>query len=195
MIQQGDITFVNSLHQIILDWIQLPNLGVQDVKLIKRVLIGLVYKFGADEVIKGTPLVFKIQNLVKQLVIKQSARQRAVAAIVIEWLSTVANLYRISSLSQYVDGLKHDRMRLNEYSPVFLSSTNHLDTFEELEPNNTTPVDKFVDRKRVVDMISKDGPLRDAQDTEGTDLESKLMLEWGAENYGKNTAFLLLPFY
>lgn len=185
MTQQGDISFVNSLHQMILDWIQITNLGAQDVRLIHQVLVALLSKFGADEVIKGLPFIFKIQQLVKQLAVKPSARQRAVAAIVVEWLAAVASMYRISNLTHYIEGLKRERVQLKEYSPVFLNSHYFIDTFEELEPDNTTPVDKFVDRKRVVDMLVKDGPLRDSDDVDGADLENKLLLEWGTDNYGK----------
>jgi hypothetical protein len=176
---------VNALHQAILDWIQLPNIDVHDVDTIHRVLTALTRKFGADETIKAVPLVFKIQELVKQTVIQHTARQRAVAAIVVEWLFMVGEFYRIDSLVQYADALKSERIRLNEYSPVFLntSTENNTDKLENLEPNNTTPVDKFADRKLVIQMLSKDGPLRDEDDTEGTDLEAKLMVEWGSDDY------------
>lgn len=176
---------VNAIHQSIVDWIQLDNLDVHDVNAIYTILSALTHKFGADETIKAVPLVFKIQSLVKQAVIKHTARQRAVAAIVVEWLAMVGEFYRIDSLIQYAEALKNDRIGLNEYSPVFLDSNHGIRQFEELEPDNTTPVDKFADRKLVVEMLSKDGPLRDEDDTEGTDLENKLMVEWGSDAYGK----------
>ncbi|KAL9553258.1 hypothetical protein MBANPS3_003367 [Mucor bainieri] len=183
--QHGDVLLVNALHQSIVDWIQLPNIDVHDIDAIHMVLSALTRKFGADETIKAVPLVFKIQELVKQTVIQHTARQRAVAAIVVEWLSMVGEFYRIDSLVQYADVLKSERVRLNEYSPVFLegSSDINIDKLEDLEPNNTTPVDKFADRKLVVQMLSKDGPLRDEDDTEGVDLEAKLMIEWGSDDY------------
>ncbi|KAL7321337.1 plasma membrane localization protein [Mucor circinelloides] len=176
---------VNALHQSIVDWIQLPNIDVHDIDAIHMVLSALTRKFGADETIKAVPLVFKIQELVKQTVIQHTARQRAVAAIVVEWLAMVGEFYRIDSLVQYADVLKSERIRLNEYSPVFMEASSDIaiDKLEELEPNNTTPVDKFADRKLVVQMLSKDGPLRDEDDTEGTDLEAKLMIEWGSDDY------------
>ncbi|KAK4521549.1 TOM (translocase of outer membrane) complex component [Mucor velutinosus] len=183
--QHGDVMLVNALHQSIVDWIQLPNIGVHDIDAIHMILSALTRKLGADETIKAVPLVFKIQDLVKQTMIQHTARQRAVAAIVVEWLSMVGEFYRIDSLVQYADVLKSERIRLNEYSPVFLegSSDITIDKLEDLEPNNTTPVDKFADRKLVVQMLSKDGPLRDEDDTEGTDLEAKLMIEWGSDDY------------
>lgn len=175
---------VNALHQAIVDWIQLPNLDVHDVDAIYMILSALTRKFGADETIKAVPLVFKIQSLVKTAEVKHTARQRAVAAIVVEWLAMVGEFYRIGSLIQYAEELKNERIKLNEYSPVFLNEEDlGISLFEELEPNNTTPVDKFIERKMVIDMLSKDGPLRDEDDTEGTDLENKLQVEWGSEAY------------
>lgn len=175
---------VNSLHQAILDWIQLPNINVHDIDAIHKILSALTRKFGADETIKAVPLVFKIQELVKQTIIQHTARQRAVAAIVVEWLSMVGEFYRIDSLIEYADTLKNERIRLNEYSPVFLDTyDDSIDNLEELEPNNTTPVDKFADKKLVIEMLSKDGPLRDEDDTEGTELEAKLMAEWGSDDH------------
>ncbi|KAI9487726.1 MAG: hypothetical protein EXX96DRAFT_593710 [Benjaminiella poitrasii] len=131
-----------------------------------------------------------MQELVKQSVIKQTAHQRAVAAIVIEWYLMVGEFYRINSLIQYAEGLKNERVRLNEYSSVFLKNSTQREslnqTLDEFEPDNTNPVDVFVDRKVVVEMLSKDGPLRDEDDTDGTDLESKLMTEWGSNAHASH---------
>ncbi|KAI9254359.1 hypothetical protein EDC94DRAFT_239835 [Helicostylum pulchrum] len=117
--------------------------------------------------------------------VKNTARQRAVAAIVVEWLIMVAEFYRIDSLIEYATDLKNERIRLNEYSALFFEENVEANKFEDLEPENTSPVDKFVDRKSVIEMLSKDGPLRDEDDTEGTELDSKLLVEWGSEDYGK----------
>ncbi|KAI8636865.1 hypothetical protein BD408DRAFT_425439 [Parasitella parasitica] len=183
--QHGDVMLVNALHQSILDWIQLPTIDVHDIGAIHMVLSSLTRKFGVDETIKAVPLVFKIQDLVKQTLILHTARQRAAAAIVVEWLSMVGEFYRIDSLIQYADTLKNERIKLNEYSSLFLETPakDSVDKLEDLEPNNTTPVDKFADRNLVVQMLSKDGPLRDEDDTEGIDLETKLMIEWGSDDY------------
>jgi hypothetical protein len=189
------VVLVNAIHQSIVDWIQLTNLDVRDVDAIYMVLSALTHKFGADETIKAVPLIFKIQSLVESAVIQHTARQRAVAAIVVEWLAMVGEFYRIDSLIQYAEALKTDRIALNAYSPVFLGNKPDIHEFEQLEPDNTTPVDNFADRKLVVEMLSKDGPLRDEDDTEGTDLESKLMVEWGSDAYGKETQVDTTEFY
>ena len=185
MNQHGDVLLVNSLHQTIVDWIQLNNLQVNDVLAISKILSALTHRLGADGTIKAIPLIFKMQELVKTSVIKTTARQRAVAAIVVEWLIMVGEFYRIDSLVQYAESIKNERIRLGEYAPLFLDMETTVNTFEELEPNNTTPVDKFIDKKMVVDMLSQDGPLRDEEDTEGAELESKLNVEWGTKADGQ----------
>lgn len=167
-----------------MDWIQLPNIDVHDIVSVYKILAALTKKFGADGTIKAVPLVFKLQSLVKTSTIKNTSRQRAVAAIVVEWLGMVGEFYRIDSLIQYTDDLKNERIRLNEYSPVFMVENLGANNFESLEPDNTTPVDKYADRHLVVEMLSKDGPLRDEDDTEGTELDSKLLVEWGSEACG-----------
>lgn len=184
----GDINLVNSLHQVILDWIKVPNLTAQDVKSIQRLLAALTRKFGADEVIKGVPLIFEVQKVSKTA--SPPARERAVAAIVTEWLAMVGEFYRITSLINYVEDLKNERIQLGEYSTIFLKNDVQVGSFEELETDNATVVELLVDRKLIVDILSKDGPLRDEDDTEGTELENKLMLDWGSDAYGNFTMFV-----
>lgn len=178
----GDINLVNSLHQAVLDWIQLPNLTIQDVKSVQHLLSALTRKFGADEVIKGVPLIFEIQKIAVSAT--PASRSRAIAAIVVEWLAMVGEFYRITSLIQYVEELKTERIQSGEYSSIFTKESVQVETFEELETDNSTSVDKLVDRKAVVEILSKDGPLRDEEDTEGTELENKLLLDWGSDAYG-----------
>lgn len=159
---------------------------MHDVVSVYKILAALTKKFGADGTIKAVPLVFKIQSLVSTSVIKNTTRQRAVAAIMVEWLAMVGEFYRIDSLIQYAADLKNERIRLNEYSPVFLTEDLKEIDFETLELDNTASVENFADRNMVVEMLSKDGPLRDEDDTEGSELDSKLLVEWGSEAYGNH---------
>ncbi|KAI8143040.1 hypothetical protein BJV82DRAFT_613248 [Fennellomyces sp. T-0311] len=188
--QHGDVMFVNAVHQTIIDWVQMPSFNVNDVGAMYTLLCALTRRFGADGTIRTIPLVFKLQSLVKQSVIKQTSRQRAMAATTIEWFGMVAKMHDIGPLADYLKGLKEDRVAHKEYSPIFLPeiapTVAHITQFEELEPENTTVVDKFLDRHVVVEIISKDGPLRDEEDTHGLDLESKLYVEWGSEAFGKS---------
>ncbi|KAI8997057.1 hypothetical protein BDB01DRAFT_769677 [Pilobolus umbonatus] len=190
--QPSDVQFVTSLHKVLYDWIQLPNTTVSDMKAIQSLLIALTHKFNADQTIKALPLIFEIQRIVKQGVIKQTARQRAAAALVIEWLLMIAEYYRIDSLMQYAESVKVDRMNYDEYSTVFSDKDISTDSFEELEPENYSPVFKFIDKQKVVHLLSKDGPLRDEDDSEGKELENKLSLNWGSEDYENLDRTLLI---
>ncbi|KAI8367465.1 uncharacterized protein BYT42DRAFT_586339 [Radiomyces spectabilis] len=181
--QHGDILFVNSLHTVIVQWIQLADLKVGDAKAVYELLCALTRRFGADGTIKSFPVIFKLQGLVKDGTINQTARQRTVAAITTEWMLMMAEHYAVDRLYRYIESLKEQRINGKEYSSLFLKdiNTDNVGDFEQLEPDNTTPVDKFMDRHVVVEIISKDSPLRDEEDTHGLDLESKLYIEWGFE--------------
>ncbi|KAG2220598.1 hypothetical protein INT45_002620 [Circinella minor] len=185
--QHSDVKFVDYVHQTIIDWVQMPSCNVGDVGAMYTLLCALTRRFGADGSIRTVPLVFKLQSLVKQSAIKQTSRQRAIAATTVEWFGMVAHMHQISPLQDYLKGLKDDRVAHKEYSPIFLPeiapTVDHINNFEELEPENTTVVDKFIDRHVVVEILSKDGPLRDEEDTHGLDLESKLYVEWGSEAF------------
>jgi hypothetical protein len=161
----------------------LPTIEVQDILAINKLLAALTRRFGADATIRAVPLIFEIQSLVKQTVIKTTTRQRAVAALVVEWLLTVAEFYSIDSLYEYMQTLKTERIDNGEYSVIFLQDTK-ADTIDELEPENKNIVDKFIDRKQIVDLLSKDGPLRDEEDTDGTELEAKLNADWDVNTTG-----------
>ncbi|CDH49207.1 protein efr3 [Lichtheimia corymbifera JMRC:FSU:9682] len=185
--QHGDVMFVNAVHQTIIDWVQMPACNVADVGAMYTLLCALTRRFGADGSIRTVPLVFKLQSLVKQGAIKQTSRQRAIAASTIEWFGMVSQMHKISALATYLKPLKEERIAHKEYSPIFIPevapSVAHIMDFDDLDPENTTPVDKFIDRHAVVEIISKDGSLRDEDDTHGLDLESKLYAEWGSEAF------------
>ncbi|KAI8984553.1 hypothetical protein BDF20DRAFT_860519 [Mycotypha africana] len=222
MNQHGDVMLVNALHQAIVDWVQLPNIKAEDIHAMYHILTALTKKFGADETIKAVPLIFKVQDLVQfsTTSIQGTARQNAIAALVIEWLMMTGRFYRIDSLIHYADELREGRIQSNQYSAIFMDSNStrwdnnqptttmttsssssvhskndvasidkldssiiNRETSLEADTINIIPVDKFVDRPTVIDILSKDGPLRDEEDTEGTELENKLKAIWGNESH------------
>ncbi|CAO3675589.1 unnamed protein product [Rhizopus stolonifer] len=178
--QQGDLNLANTLHLTLLNWIQLPNLEISDLLSIKKLLQAMTHRFGADETIRAVPLIFEIQSLAQQETIESPWRQRAIAALVVEWLLIVADFYHVNSLTDYAQELKNERHGMAEYSAVFLQSDLHTTELEELELDNQNTVHRFVERATVVQMLSKDGPLRDQDDPEGTELGNKLNTEWDA---------------
>lgn len=145
----------------------------------------MTHRFGADETIRAVPLIFEIQSLAQQETIGSPCRQRAIAALVVEWLLIVADFYRVNSLIDYAQELKKERQGTGEYSAVFVQEDFNTTELEALEPDNQNTVHRFVERATVVEMLSKDGPLRDQDDPEGTELGNKLNTEWDASTMGK----------
>ncbi|KAI9010868.1 hypothetical protein CLU79DRAFT_772371 [Phycomyces nitens] len=183
--QHGDVMFVNALHQAIVDWAAVADCTVQDIKALFNLLCGLTRRFGPDGTIKAVPLIFKIQSLVQSGVINGPACQRATAALVVEWFGEIADFYGIHRLKEYTEKIKRDRILAREYSSVFLPEAAErlkgISSFDDVERGNSKIVECFVDRHMIVDIFSKDSPLRDEEDTHGLDLESKLYAEWGSE--------------
>ncbi|CAO3616173.1 unnamed protein product [Cunninghamella blakesleeana] len=185
--QHGDVMFINCLQQTIIQWASLDDFNVQDVQALNGLLGSLTKRFGADGTIKSIPLIFQLQHLVKQGDITHTARQRALAAVTVEYLDVVGQFYHVDRLTRYVNQVRSERLQNKEYSPIFVPSLadhyNDVWAFDQVEPENTRPVDAFLDRHVVVETLSKDAPLRDEDDTHGLDLESKLYVEWGSEAF------------
>ncbi|KAI9263714.1 hypothetical protein BY458DRAFT_548095 [Sporodiniella umbellata] len=190
MSQQADINLANTLHITFLNWVQLSTLGISDLLSMQKLLTAMTHRFGADETIRAVPLIFEIQSLVQNGTIENPASQRALAALTVEWLLMIAEFYRVGSLTEYAQVLKNERISEKEYSAVFLKEELEGYSLESLEPENSNGVQKFVDREIVVEMLSKDGPLRDQDDPEGFELGNKLNTKWDASNNDENsTAF------
>ncbi|KAI8065585.1 hypothetical protein BC940DRAFT_303764 [Gongronella butleri] len=188
LVHHGDVVFVNTLQQTLVQWVALEDFNVQDVLVLYDLLCGLTRRFGADGTIKSIPLVFQLQHLVKQGDITQTSRQRALAAATVEYLAMVGAFYEVDRLSHYVDQLRSERVANKEYSSLFLDiqqgrARSREWAFDHVEPGNSQPVDVFLDRHAVVEILSKDAPLRDEEDVHGLDLEGKLYAEWGSEAF------------
>ncbi|KAG0174110.1 plasma membrane localization protein [Apophysomyces sp. BC1021] len=185
--QHGDVSFVNALHATIVDWAQLPDCTVDDVNALFSLLCSLTRRFGPDGTIKAVPLIFKLQSFVKDNVIQKPASQRAIAAVTVEWVWMVGKFYNIERLRQYASRIREERLSNREYSIIFqpeiMETVSEVHSLEDLEPENKTLVEKLLDRHVVVELMSKDGPFRDEEDTHGLDLESKLYAEWGSEAF------------
>ncbi|KAG0177976.1 plasma membrane localization protein [Apophysomyces sp. BC1021] len=185
--QCSDFNFISSLHQTIVSWIKLGNLNVADIIAVHSLLCALVRRLGVDGIVKTTPLVFELQDLINRGEIKVTSCQRAIAASTVGWFREVAVQQNIGSLLEYMDQITDERKKLGECSTILFPSTidipSHGLEFGQFESDNNTAVTKFINRHTVVEMMSNNGKLRDEDDTHGLDLESKLYAEWGSEAY------------
>ncbi|KAI9469992.1 MAG: hypothetical protein EXX96DRAFT_491301, partial [Benjaminiella poitrasii] len=115
-----------------------------------------------------------------------SLRQYAIESSLITWFIMVARFYHIDSLLDYMSSLQEKRnysaaddLLLTETVNESELQTEDPESFSmhiESKSNNNI----WIDRSTVVEMLSKDGNLRDETDTHGLELEAKLFTEWGS---------------
>lgn len=196
--RHADITFVNGLQQNVLQWSLLDDFNIKDVQALYLVLCALTRRFGIDGTIRMVPLAFHLQALAAQWDQGQTAKQRALATAMVEYFEMMGQLYHIDQLVHYVNQVRSARLRNKEYSTVdFGASTSSIRarfdscSFGDLGLENNHPVTIFLDRRTVVDLLVKDSPLRDEDDTYGLNLERKLLVEWGSEAFGKTKSWML----
>ncbi|KAL0080156.1 hypothetical protein J3Q64DRAFT_1642542, partial [Phycomyces blakesleeanus] len=116
--------------------------------------------------------------------IKTPHLQRTIAAVLVEYLCMVGVFHGIPGLVTCMDAIRQERMVEKEYTTVVwieAPEEKSVVEFDEVELKNKTPVSHFIDRPKVVELISTDGRLRDKEDTHGLDLEKKLHAVWGSE--------------
>ncbi|KAF7723476.1 plasma membrane localization protein [Apophysomyces ossiformis] len=185
--QCSDFNFISNLHQTIIYWIKLEDLNVPDIIAVRAILCSLIQRLGVDGIVKTTSLVFELQDMVSRGDIKGVSCQRAIVAMVVDWFWQVGVQHNIERLTDYMTHITEERKMLNECSTIPFPSSFDIPVqksyFEKLEPVNDKAVTKFVDRHRVVEIVSNDGKFRDEEDTHGLDLESKLYAEWGSDAY------------
>ncbi|KAI8333974.1 hypothetical protein BC941DRAFT_515970 [Chlamydoabsidia padenii] len=180
----GDMMFINGLQQYVLQMVSMNECNTKDVQVLYYLLCALTRCFGVDGTTKMMPLVFQLQKLVEQKDIVSTAKQRALATAIVEYFDMVGQFYHVDRLVHYVNQVRTERLQNKEYSTVtFDAKTPSSDSysFDDLEPENNNPATIFLNRRVVVEILSKDSHLRDEEDTYGLDLENKLSMEWGSE--------------
>lgn len=182
--------FIDRFVHTIQDWISITDFNLTDLKFVYSFLCLLTRKFGINATVMIVPLVFRIQQLIKEYKITQISRQYAIESSLISLFAMMAQFYHIESLSNYMDELKSARNQSND--DTFLSEAIDLNSIQEPEPfpiHVSDTEDKvirvWIDRNRIVEIMSKEGRLRDEQDTHGLELESKLFAEWGSNAFRK----------
>lgn len=184
--------FIDRLIHTMQDWILISDFNVTDLRFFYTFLCQLIRKFGIDATVMIVPLVFKIQQLVQEDKITLSVRQHAIESALISLFIMMGQFYHIESLLNYMNELKEERgarqdgVLLTESIDEKSIQEPELFPFtgvEEEETNSSTGV--WIDRSQIVEIISKDGNLRDEQDTHGLELEAKLFAEWGSDAFRK----------
>ena len=66
------------------------------------ILRSLLLRFRADQIIRGIPVLFKLQSEVENEKLNGFARQRALASIIVLYFYDIAQVLGIPELQQYV---------------------------------------------------------------------------------------------
>ncbi|KAI9315888.1 hypothetical protein BX666DRAFT_2028128 [Dichotomocladium elegans] len=192
--QHNDILFVNTLHHTIVEWVQDSDFTAADARAICVLLYLLTCRFGIDATVKSNSLLFKLQVMVRTNAVKDVVRQRAIAAAIVEWFTMIADFYHISSLGEYMSGIRDERIQANAWPSFPLNGAIIMIPDEVPYPSsdlqNQSPVQSFVDRDIVVEMLTSQVRLRDSHDRHGLELESKLYAEWGTEAFASSECSL-----
>ncbi|CAG8505906.1 1212_t:CDS:2 [Racocetra fulgida] len=153
-------------------------------------LRALLVRFRADQIIRGIPVVFKLQSEAKDENLEGFAQQRALASVILLYFRDIASVLDIPKLHEYIDGVQAERMDKRQWSTYInaissennINNTNMLKSFEEetLDENNCAlqPVDVWLDRQTIVSMLCQH---KELMDIGGKDLEVRLMTEWKPE--------------
>lgn len=170
------------------DWVLITDFNITDLRYFYSFNCTLTRKFGIDATVMIVPLVFKIQQLLKDEKITPTCRQYAIQSCIVSLFLMMADYYQLPSLTQYMDHIKESRGFKSD--DIMLSETVNLPEQPELFTIHVDdPEEKsnrvWIDRSVVVESMSKEGNLRDEQDTHGLDLEAKLFAEWGSDAFRK----------
>lgn len=174
------------------DWVLIPDFNIADLRFFYSFLCNLTRKFGIDGTVMIVPLVFKIQHLIQENKIKITSRQYAIESSLISLFIVMAQFYHIPSLAEYMDYIKQTR-GLRQDDIMLTESINETSMYqpESFSLDNQKENCIWIDRSLVVEIMSKEGNLRDEQDSHGLDLEAKLFAEWGSDAFRKWDIHLL----
>lgn len=189
----SETAFINSVHQAVVDWVQVTNLTPRDVISMFEVMQALSANFGSNATIRGVSVVFKLQNLAQEDFAQDIPRQRPLSQVTVMWLEEISRLHNIEELPNYSQKVKDAKIQDREWSPKL--DQQALENEVELPQNLIGLVDDeklalnavvhWLDRHSIVSAMMNDNGLRQAGDSHGLELESKLYAEWNGINLCK----------
>lgn len=185
--EHQDNTFINRLIHTMLDWILISDFNVTDLRFFYAYICLLNRKFGVDATVVIVPLIFKIQQCIQENKITLQTRQYAIESALISWFSMVAGFYNIQPLQDYINAIKSKRGTHSDDLLLTESVDNSIKEPElfsiSIDDTATKANTTWIDRSTIVELMSKEGNLRDETDTHGLDLEVKLFAEWGSDAF------------
>ncbi|KAI8380718.1 hypothetical protein BD560DRAFT_386912 [Blakeslea trispora] len=176
--------FLNKLSYSFMDWILLPDFNLSDLKALYALLCIANCKFGMDATVLLVPLVFRVQTLIQQDKITDKARQEGLLSAMVCWLDQMAQFYDIQPMINYLHPIQTS-MHPFDLTNSFSAFTEAIEDFHPVESNSVT----WVDRNKIVELMSNEGQLRDETDTHGLELEAKLFAEWDSDAFLQRTQY------
>ncbi|CAG8477164.1 10331_t:CDS:10 [Diversispora eburnea] len=174
---QPAIHFLNTLHLSLYQYAISKSSQPADHVALLTLLRALLVRFRADQIIRGIPVVFKLQSEAKEENLSGFAHQRALASVIVLYFRDIA-------------AVQSKRMEKHQWSTYIKSTSsendlNNVDTSKSFEDeifdsNNhlLQPIDIWLDRQVIVPILCQHKELLDIG---GEQLQDKLMTEWKPE--------------
>ncbi|KAG2214014.1 hypothetical protein INT47_001285 [Mucor saturninus] len=193
-----DAIFLDRLVHVMQDWVLMPDFNITDLRFFYSFLCQLTRKFGMAATVMIVPLIFKVQQSIRDGHVGMDERAYALESCLISSFLMMSQYYGLPALAEYMQevkekrGLRTDDVMLTEslnetmqYEPeVFRRRTGNQDNLDEdWRRNRSSAV--WIDRSQVVEIMSKEGKLRGKGDPHGLELEAKLFAEWGSDAFLK----------
>ncbi|CAG8442027.1 8039_t:CDS:10 [Ambispora leptoticha] len=187
--------FLNSLHLSLYQYALSSKAQPSDHVAISEILHSILNFFKYDQIIRGVPVLFKLQADLKEEKLENFARQRSMASVIVRYFYDISKLFGITELQQYIEDVIQERTMkcqlsryiqpLSSFSPDIktdLTASFDEEVNEETVNNNENgplqPVDVWLDRQSIVSVLCQHPKLKNAV---GSDLEFRLMAEWKPE--------------
>ncbi|RHZ79368.1 hypothetical protein Glove_149g122 [Diversispora epigaea] len=187
---QPAIHFLNTLHLSLYQYALSKSSQPADHVALLTLLRALLVRFRADQIIRGIPVVFKLQSEAKEENLTGFAHQRALASVIVLYFRDIAAVLDIPELQKYVEEVQSKRMEKHQWSTYIKPTSsendlNNVDTFKSFEDeifdsNNhpLQPIDIWLDRQVIVPILCQHKELLVMG---GEQLQDKLMAEWKPE--------------
>ncbi|KAI7868263.1 hypothetical protein BDF14DRAFT_1794620 [Spinellus fusiger] len=181
-----DIGFMHALHQTMAGASIRSLLTPADGMTLYRLLCLVTCRYGDRGTVETLPLVFELEAYAQQQMLCAvwafPYHQRAMASLLVQYCKRIGEYHDMQGLVEYMVSLEKRRRSSHQHSTlVWTDEGNKEETllvWGLQEQQNTTPVEIWMDRAKVVRLMLAEGSLQEWQAAEEVDLEHQLLVEW-----------------
>ncbi|KAL1922863.1 uncharacterized protein VTP21DRAFT_9239 [Calcarisporiella thermophila] len=127
------LTFLDALHNTLLEYAKISHSRPADYAAIDALLNTALLHFGASEAHSCISLLFNLQNLCVEERISSYTRQRALATIIVLHLERMADVLESEGLSLYMKRIRRGRIEGRMWCPEIIKGTYHMRQFARNE--------------------------------------------------------------